>query len=56
MVGVAHHGEAEKGHCTESRWDRQIHFSHENWIEPLTEATVYPDTIWREKERNGEIK
>lgn len=28
----------------------------EKWIGPLTEATVYPDTIWRERERNGEIK
>jgi len=30
-------------------------FKFEKWIEPLTEATVYPDTIWQERERNGEI-
>lgn len=31
-------------------------FQSEKWIEPLTEATVYPDTIWRERERNGESR
>lgn len=27
-----------------------------NGIEPLTQTTVYPDTIWRERKQNGEIK
>lgn len=31
-------------------------FREKNGIEPLTETTVYPDTIWRERKRNGEIK
>lgn len=37
---------------------QQVHasFRQKNGIEPLTETTVYPDTIWRERKRNGEIK
>lgn len=36
--------------------EKDENIQSEEWIEPLTETTVYPDTIWQERERNGECK
>lgn len=49
-------GESRKGQLHRIKMRQTDTFQSEKWIEPLTEATVYPDTIWRERERNGEFK
>lgn len=48
--------ESRKGQLHRIKMRNTDTFESEKCIEPLTEATVYPDTIWRERERNGEIK